>query len=69
MQGAPRKGACPWPRVTGDKLNSVDQLAVRPEERMGSVEISDRNLMGHDGSEAVPRKPGMEMKGWRLDLE
>src|ERR1700722_5684145 len=36
---------------------------------MRPVEIADRDLMGDDAAEPFPWKPGMEMKGRRLDLE
>ena len=45
------------------------QLAVRPKERMRPVKIADRDLMGDDAAESLAGKPGVEMKGRRLDLE
>ena len=36
---------------------------------MRSVEIADENLMCHHAAESLPRKPAVEMKGRRLDLE
>src|SRR5216684_2294532 len=45
------------------------QLPVRPEKRMRSVEIADRHLMRHHAAESLPRKPAVEMKGRRLDPE
>ena len=45
------------------------QLAVGSKERMRPVEIADRNLMRNDAAESLARKPGVEMKCRRLDLE
>src|SRR5258705_10860206 len=46
-----------------------EQLSVRPKGRMRPVEIADRNLMGNHAAKALARKPGVEMKCRRLDLE
>ena len=46
-----------------------EQLSVRPKERMRPVEIADRNLMGNHAAKSLARKPGVEMKCRRLDLE
>ena len=45
------------------------QLAVRPEKRVRAVEIADENLMRHHAAESLPRKPAVEIKRRRLDLE
>lgn len=47
----------------------LKQLHVQPEERMRSVKIADRNLMGDHAAESNSRKPSMEMKRRGLDLE
>ena len=36
---------------------------------MWPVEIADENLMGDDAAKALPRKPAVEMKRRRFDLE
>ena len=46
-----------------------EQLSVRPKERMRPVEIADRNVMGNHAAKSLARKPGVEMKCRRLDLE
>ena len=49
--------------------SALKQLPVRPEKRMRAVEGPDRDLMGDDGAEPFARKPGVQMKRRRLDLE
>jgi hypothetical protein len=46
-----------------------EQLSVWSKERMRAVEIADRNLMGNNAAKSLAWKPGVEMKGRRLDLE
>lgn len=36
---------------------------------MRAVEIADWDLVGNDAAEFVARKPDVQMKGRRLDLE
>ena len=36
---------------------------------MRPIKIADRHLMGHHAAKPLPRKPGVEMKGRRFDLE
>src|ERR1700692_3671858 len=54
-------------RITKSKPSK--QLAVRPKERMWSVEVADRNLVGDDASKTLAGKPAVEMEGRRFDLE
>src|SRR5580704_3735535 len=46
-----------------------EQFPIRTKERMWSVELADRHLMGHEVAEALARKPGVEVEGRRLDPE
>ena len=47
----------------------LQQLSIGPEERMRSVELADRDLVGDQSAEAVVWKPCVQVKGRRLDLE
>jgi CHAD domain-containing protein len=45
------------------------QFAVRSKEGMWPVEFANRHLMGDELPKSFPLKPGVEVKGRRLDLE
>src|SRR5690242_9613152 len=49
--------------------NCSEQSPVRREEGKRSREVADRHVMRDEVAEALACKPGMEMKGRRLDLE
>ena len=47
----------------------LQQLAIRPEERMGPVELPDRDLMGDQAAKTFAGKPDVQVKGRRFDLK
>src|SRR6202035_1251201 len=56
-------------RRGSEKVTPSQQLPVLPKKRMRSVEIPDRDLVGHHAAEPLARKPAVKMKRRRLDLE
>src|SRR5690242_12556043 len=49
--------------------NYSEQSPVRREEGKRPREVADRHVMRDQVAEAIAGKPGMQMKGRRLDLE
>src|SRR5271156_3215121 len=73
-----KKGRPIGPHLTDPALQAIlwngcdrasEQFPIGTKERMWSVELADRHLMGHEVAEALARKPSVEVEGRRLDLE
>src|SRR5262245_47296652 len=47
----------------------LQQLAIRPEERVGPVELPDRHLMRDQAAKTFTGKPGVQVKSRWLDPE